>query len=337
MILEDIHGRTDNTVHHLSSSSHTSTEDASSTSGAPQVSRRFLDRKLMLLLLSFLVALGINIYFWQDSAESTPAIPPLAEDAVQQIQFPDTDGDGVPDHHDSCPRSSVCVGSDCVPRWSSGSTTDFDGDGCEDGIEDSDKDNDGVPDLHDECPYTPQEYAFVSNLASDFDGDGCADGLEDHDDDNDKIPNIIDICPLTASGAQPDSNGCSELQRSLREKIGSQLGQARLQMFRQQPQQQDINLEEDIKVMPTRLESWINTVLGSLTEVIVGAILTPLMEHIWECKGSGLSILKHQGLRIAVYVLVVLWLRMNRCNFQDASSWFTTGVEAIVGSCPAAV
>jgi len=124
----------------------------------------------------------------------------------------DSDGDGVPDHHDHCPK--LCSAKNCsVAGWLSGRATDFDGDGCEDGLADEDRDNDGITDPADSCIRTPQHYNFVSNHLSDFDTDGCADGIEDHDDDGDGVSNTVDKCPKTLNTEKPGSDGCSDMQR----------------------------------------------------------------------------------------------------------------------------
>ncbi|CAE7866981.1 unnamed protein product, partial [Symbiodinium microadriaticum] len=77
---------------------------------------------------------------------------------LDDIRGVDTDGDGVPDHHDFCPGQKKEGGQS---RWISGRASDFDGDGCEDGVEDQDRDNDGVEDKMDRCPFSPQQYNFV--------------------------------------------------------------------------------------------------------------------------------------------------------------------------------
>lgn len=137
---------------------------------------------------------------------------------VAALGGPDSDGDGVPDKDDFCPENcplgKIPKGRKCSPEgWVSGRATDFDGDGCEDGVADLDKDNDGISDPDDSCPLTPQRYEFMSNFQSDFDGDGCADGVEDHDDDGDAVLNALDRCPRTPQQHDADRKGCSRLQR----------------------------------------------------------------------------------------------------------------------------
>jgi len=110
----------------------------------------------------------------------------------------DSDGDGIPDSEDRCFRRG----------WRSGPVTDFDGDGCQDDVEDFDKDNDGISDSADSCPFTPISFGFTSNIMTDFDADGCADMLEDLDNDNDGVPNSADRCPRTPLTEQTVEGGC---------------------------------------------------------------------------------------------------------------------------------
>lgn len=88
----------------------------------------------------------------------------------------DTDGDGVPDDRDRCPRT---------PR--NAVVDEF---GCQ-----PDSDGDGVIDAQDQCPDTP---AGVT-----VDARGCA-----LDSDGDGVSDDKDRCPDTVAGAAVDSNGC---------------------------------------------------------------------------------------------------------------------------------
>lgn len=124
----------------------------------------------------------------------------------------DTDGDGIPDRHDFCPRNFWSSAGSKF-GWVSDQAKDFDGDGCEDGVEDQDRDNDGIWDAEDRCPTTPQYLGFVSNNDNDFDRDGCVDNLEDDDNDDDGLRNVADTCPSTRPGDISDRSGCSALQR----------------------------------------------------------------------------------------------------------------------------
>jgi hypothetical protein len=143
------------------------------------------------MVFACLLCIGAFRFQWQDGYKP---------------DFPDVDMDGVPDHSDFCSSPHSATG------WTSGRVTDFDSDGCRDGVEDLDRDNDGVNDSSDLCTKTPLQYGFISNYLSDFDGDGCADSLEDSDDDGDQIPDKIDKCQSTEMGETSDGTGCSAKQ-----------------------------------------------------------------------------------------------------------------------------
>jgi len=169
---------------------------------------------------------------------------------VSSPTLADADGDGIPDHHDFC--SGV---SPSAPDWRSGRVTDFDGDGCRDGVEDFDRDNDGVIDTHDTCPNTPQQYKFVSNAQSDFDGDGCADGVEDKDDDGDGVANAVDRCHETMSGEGQDHHGCSSRQ---------------LEIKKSAEVQNNAQTQEET-------QSWMSLLRGAWVEVLLAAVLTSFL------------------------------------------------------------
>jgi len=195
----------------------------------------------------------------------------------------DSDGDGVPDHHDFCPSLNCSPGDKlCAPHgWVSGRATDFDADGCADGTEDVDKDNDGIIDSRDKCPFTPQKYVFVSNADSDFDGDGCADGLEDSDDDGDAVPNILDSCPRTAPWDVSDNDGCSNFQHQRPETLElHRLAAAQTTLVGigrpAEGPSKGAKAEQEEKE-PTRWEAWLETLQGAGIEVIVGGILTAIL------------------------------------------------------------
>ncbi len=120
----------------------------------------------------------------------------------------DSDGDGVLDEVDECPKT---------PRgWavdSKGCPLDADGDGVPDGADKcpntpkgatvdkkgcpSDSDMDGVFDGIDQCPNTPRGVTVdAKGCPMDSDGDGVFDG--------------IDQCPDTPKGVKVDANGCPE-------------------------------------------------------------------------------------------------------------------------------
>ncbi len=138
----------------------------------------------------------------------------------------DDDNDGVADAQDQCPHGRL--------GFVSTSSTDADGDGCEDGTtEDLDSDNDGVPDGADPNPTS-------NRICGDSDGDTCDDcaigvdgfgpladkqpgndGLDtdgdglcnagDPDDDNDTIADGGDSDPLDKFKCQnTDGDGCDD-------------------------------------------------------------------------------------------------------------------------------
>jgi outer membrane protein OmpA-like peptidoglycan-associated protein len=88
----------------------------------------------------------------------------------------DSDGDGVPDSRDLCPKTPLGV--------------KVDEDGCP-----LDSDGDGVPDYLDKCPNTPTGVKV--------DADGCP-----LDSDGDGVPDNLDKCPNTPTGVKVDANGC---------------------------------------------------------------------------------------------------------------------------------
>eukprot|EP00401_Gymnodinium_catenatum_P083213 CAMPEP_0117520630 /NCGR_PEP_ID=MMETSP0784-20121206/33266_1 /TAXON_ID=39447 /ORGANISM="" /LENGTH=298 /DNA_ID=CAMNT_0005316627 /DNA_START=111 /DNA_END=1003 /DNA_ORIENTATION=+ len=144
------------------------------------------------------------------------SVMPADVSLVQQApNDKDVDDDGIPDNRDSCPWQCLSQNGTICSRfgWRSGKATDFDSDGCQDGVEDLDRDNDGVRDFNDQCPVTPMHYTFVSSPETDFDGDGCADFVEDLDNDNDGVSDVDDRCPFTpmrymfVSSPKTDLNG----------------------------------------------------------------------------------------------------------------------------------
>ena len=120
-----------------------------------------------LLLLSIL---GVGIYF-------------LMDDTVEIDT--DWDDDGVLNTEDACSEGEV--------GWTSSLETDYDGDGCNDDLEDPDDDNDGMHDNLDNCPKGIMVWTV---LTVDVDEDGCRDIDEDLDDDNDGVNDSEDLYPL---------------------------------------------------------------------------------------------------------------------------------------------
>lgn len=109
----------------------------------------------------------------------------------------DTDGDGVPDHRDSCPDTPKGVAVDDK--------------GCP-----LDSDGDGVPDYLDKCPDTPK--------GAKVDESGCEikpppaepapAAPVDLDSDGDGVPDSIDKCPDTPRGTRVDHTGCPLVDKS---------------------------------------------------------------------------------------------------------------------------
>lgn len=192
----------------------------------------------------------------------------------------DTDGDGIPDKDDFCPKRRA------LKVWISGRATDFDGDGCQDGVEDHDTDNDGVNDTLDRCPFTPQRYGFWSNAVDDFDGDGCYDGLEDHDDDGDEVLNSMDRCPRTGPGQTSDGAGCSRFQRE-EEASGKPAGAAQLQWQAAAAGRKGKQEKEpegpDWREMR---DEWFQLVRSAWVEVLLGAALSSLLTQATQVAGT---------------------------------------------------
>jgi len=207
----------------------------------------------------------------------------------------DTDGDGIPDHHDFCPRAGKRAKTQ-LAVWLSGRATDFDGDGCEDGVEDPDKDNDGIYDTNDRCPFTPQHYEFKSNVINDFDGDGCADGVEDHDDDGDFVLNTLDRCPRTHPGHSSDRAGCSTLQ--LEEEATGRHSSSPAQWGSTGRQLQDVGVSRKVKKQAKEKEKeqaptwqefraeWLNLIRSAWVEVLLGAALSSLFAQAMQLVGT---------------------------------------------------
>ena len=124
----------------------------------------------------------------------------------------DSDGDGVPDKYDRCPRTPRGATVDAR-----GCPTDSDHDAVPDGIDRCpdtlagvrvdadgcpvDSDHDGVPDHQDRCADTPANAQVYP--ASDATRAGCP-----VDADGDGVPDYEDRCPDTQRGAPVDANGC---------------------------------------------------------------------------------------------------------------------------------
>ena len=98
----------------------------------------------------------------------------------------DTDGDGIPDFRDGCPRLAE----------------DMDGFRDDDGCPDPDNDADGIPDGFDGRPL----------LMEDYDGFEDEDGVPDLDNDGDGIVDERDMCPDEAEDLDgfEDGDGCPD-------------------------------------------------------------------------------------------------------------------------------
>ncbi len=97
----------------------------------------------------------------------------------------DTDGDGTPDHVDSCPLDPDKVELGVC--------------GC--GIADIDSDGDGVFDCADNCPLDPDK----------AEPGVCGCGIADIDSDDDGAPDCIDACPVDPGKVEPGVCGCGVL------------------------------------------------------------------------------------------------------------------------------
>lgn len=142
----------------------------------------------------------------------------------------DSDGDGVPDRLDRCPREAGPASNGGCP------ILDSDGDGVPDpedkcptvpgpkenaGCPWPDSDGDGVPDKDDRCPKIPGPKANFGCPVSDSDGDGVPDsedkcpyvkgpkenaGCPWPDSDGDGLPDHLDKCPLQKG--PKENHGC---------------------------------------------------------------------------------------------------------------------------------
>jgi outer membrane protein OmpA-like peptidoglycan-associated protein len=125
----------------------------------------------------------------------------------------DSDGDGIPDSRDMCPKTPLGVKVD-----------EF---GCP-----LDSDGDGVPDYLDKCANTPSGVkADANGCPLDSDGDGVPDYLDKCantpsgvkadangcplDSDGDGVPDYLDKCPNTPKGVQVDATGCPVKKESV--------------------------------------------------------------------------------------------------------------------------
>jgi OOP family OmpA-OmpF porin len=138
-------------------------------------------------------------------AEDLTSSAAMSAFVAEALLYPDSDGDGVPDHLDECPDTPLGVEVDAV-----GCPLDSDGDGVPDYLDKCpgtppgvavnaegcplDSDGDGVPDTRDKCPNTPAGMKVNEDGCPDSDGDGVYDNY--------------DKCPNTPRGVPVDANGC---------------------------------------------------------------------------------------------------------------------------------
>jgi outer membrane protein OmpA-like peptidoglycan-associated protein len=143
----------------------------------------------------------------------------IKEKVVLQPKRGDSDGDGIPDDVDKCPKEAedkdgfedtdgcpdVDNDKDGIPDdidKCPNEPEDKDGFQDEDGCPDPDNDKDGVPDGLDKCPNEPE----------DKDGFEDTDGCPDPDNDKDGIPDAIDKCPNQPETVNhyKDEDGCPD-------------------------------------------------------------------------------------------------------------------------------
>jgi outer membrane protein OmpA-like peptidoglycan-associated protein len=166
---------------------------------------------------------------------------------VVKIEESDTDGDGVIDKDDRCPRlAGPAENKGCpveAPRDRDGDQVSDAADSCpdqpedrdgfqdEDGCPEADNDNDGVVDTADKCPVDPGPIQNLGCPVTDKDVDGVPDdrdrcpnepedkdsfqdddGCPDLDNDTDGVPDTNDKCPMAAEDKDgfEDTDGCPD-------------------------------------------------------------------------------------------------------------------------------
>ena len=141
----------------------------------------------------------------------------------------DTDGDGILDRDDRCPREAEDMDgfqdSDGCPDLDNDGDGILDADdGCpdmaedmdgykdDDGCPEADNDNDGILDADDQCP----------NDAEDIDGFQDEDGCPDLDNDGDGILDVDDKCPNEAEtvNGYKDQDGCPDTKPEVQVEAG---------------------------------------------------------------------------------------------------------------------
>lgn len=160
----------------------------------------------------------------------TAAYPDLALAGAISYQLPlggrDTDGDGIPDRRDQCPRQPEdrdgFEDADGCPDWDNDldgipdaidgaplAREDLDGFADTDGVPDPDNDGDGILDSHDQCP------DLAEDVDGHQDGDGCPEDFLDRDGDG--IEDDADRCPDAPEDEDgfEDTDGCPESDNDL--------------------------------------------------------------------------------------------------------------------------
>ena len=130
---------------------------------------------------------------------------------------------------DQCPLS-------LTQNFISNSIRDYDGDGCEDDVEDDDDDSDGIVDFVSGTT-TPLDLCrrsktknFISNSATDNDRDGCEDAGEDIDDDDNGLIEIQNAemlnnirNDLSGKSYNGSEDGCGDHEKGITECSGYEL------------------------------------------------------------------------------------------------------------------
>jgi hypothetical protein len=126
-------------------------------------------------------------FFWPDP-DYMPGFPffYVHGETGANACFPDSDGDGVPDHIDNCPGIANANQAD--------TNLDGIGDAC-----DGDDDGDGIDDVTDNCPFV------VNTDQADNDLDGSGDAC-DGDDDDDGVADGGDNCPWVSNFDQDNGD-----------------------------------------------------------------------------------------------------------------------------------
>jgi len=155
---------------------------------------------------------GIPDYTDNCPTDSNPMQENTDGDAQGDACDVDDDNDGITDNSgDHCPRSGEANWDSTQDFTDPANSTDWDRDGCKDGVEDNDMDNDGVENANDQCPrssYQPPRPTWQSDSITDVDGDGCRDADEDSDDDGDGFEDVSDDCPTVIGTSTLGEEGC---------------------------------------------------------------------------------------------------------------------------------